>query len=440
MSESQVGIIGAGFAGLAAARRLSEFGIGVELFEATGRVGGRAHTLRDAASGAPVELGAEFVHGRPEATLSVLRAAGFELEDTANRHHLVQGTELTAARDMWDRFSTLLEHTKHMRHDRSARAYMERSKMAPDDAALFAMLVQDHYAAPLDDIGVYGIASDLKGGTEELGSSQTRPLGGYGALVDYLAKELRRGCIPVNHSCVVHEIDWGGDRVEIDYRRGGAKGSATADRVIVTVPLGVLQSGTVRFRPALGPDIDGALAQLGMGQVVKLVLCMKEPVWKGRNLEFVHYIDACDACFPTFWVNGNHQLTAWAGGPHARALAGLSREELVGRAVDDISRALGIPREQIADAIVHTHFHDFAADPFSRGAYSYTRVGGSDAASVLSRPLGNRVFLAGEATDRDYEGSVGGAIASGIRAAEQVLRAMHVVRGPLIIGHANYRR
>ena len=439
MSESQVAIIGAGFAGLAAARRLSEFGIGVELFEATGRVGGRAHTLHDATSGVPVELGPEFMHGRPEVTLAILRAAGFEVEDIAERHHLVQNGSLDPAPDMWERFAALLEHTKHMRNDRSARAYMERSKMAPDDAALFAMLVQGFYAAPLDDISVFGIASDASAGE---GNAQTRPRGGYGALIDFLAKELRRSCVPINHSCEVHEIDWGGDRVEIDYRRGGQKGSAASERVIVTAPLGVLKSGTLRFRPALGSEVELALGQLGMGQVVKLVLCMKEPVWKSaaRGLEFVHHVDACDACFPTFWVHGDHQLTAWAGGPHARALAGKSKEELVGHAVDDVARALGMPREPIADAIVHAHFHDYAADPYARGAYSYTRVGGSDAAAVLSRPLGNRVFLAGEATDRDYEGSVAGAIASGIRAAEQVLRAMHVVRGPLIIGAPTYRR
>jgi monoamine oxidase len=430
MSDAQVAIIGAGFAGLAAARRISDFGLSVEMFEATGRAGGRAHTLSDATCGVPVELGPEFIHGRPDATLEVMRAAGLDLEELVDHHHMWRGGKLEPIHDMWDRFGRLLEHAKRLGHDRSARTYMEGSRMAPDDAQMFALLVEGFYAAHLDDISIRSVAADAGGGGDT-SAAQSRAIGGYGALVDHLVSHVRHNCVPIHHGCVVEAIDWGGDRVRIDYRRGDQRETAMADRVIVTLPLGVLQAGSVAFRPALGGAVEDALGKLGMGQVVKLVLCFAEPVWREHapsGLEFVH---RADAKFPTFWLKGDRQITAWAGGPHAKALAGCHPEELLKHAVTDFTTALGMPYEQLADAIVHRHFHDYATDPFARGAYSYTRVAGGDAADVLARPLGDRLFLAGEATDKEYEGSVAGALASGTRAAEQVLRAMHVIREPI---------
>jgi monoamine oxidase len=116
-----------------------------------------------------------------------------------------------------------------------------------------------------------------------------------------------------------------------------------------------------------------------------------------------------------------HQLTAWAGGPHAEALARRSATQLATLAVTELSRLLGSSATTIANAVDHFHFHDFAADPFARGAYSYTKVGGLGAAAELAKPLGDRLFFAGEATDEEYEGSVAGALTSGLRAADQVL-------------------
>jgi monoamine oxidase len=116
-----------------------------------------------------------------------------------------------------------------------------------------------------------------------------------------------------------------------------------------------------------------------------------------------------------------HQLTAWAGGPHAEALCRRSASQLTTLAVTELARAIDMSATTIAEAVDHFHYHDYAADPFARGAYSYTKVGGGGAAAQLAQPLGDRLFFAGEATDKDYEGSVAGALASGARAAQQIL-------------------
>ena len=422
-----VAIVGAGFAGLAAARFLATRGVSVELFEATDRVGGRARTLNGI-----VELGPEFIHGCPDATLALVREAGLATEPVGDSHHRWRDGALVEEPDLWTRFGRLLEPAAELArqgaaHDVTARAYLERSAMADDDATMFAMLVEGFYAAPLADISIASVAEDAGGAGGDDAARQSRLAGGYGVLIDWLARELVRANVPIHFGRVVQAIDYQSDRVRIDYGNHGhhAGDTALARRAIVTLPLGVLLANDVRFHPDLGAHAD-ALSRFAMGQVVKVVLCLRDPVWRDHGppgLEFVH---RRDGTFPTFWCRSTdreHLLTAWAGGPHAHALAGCTQAQLVDRVVGEFAATLAIPRATLASAILHEHFHDYAHDPFARGAYSYTRVHGAGAADILARPLAGKVFLAGEVTDAEYEGSVAGAIASGTRAARQILDA-----------------
>ena len=156
-----------------------------------------------------------------------------------------------------------------------------------------------------------------------------------------------------------------------------------------------------------------------MGPVVKLLVCLRDARTIPRELEFVH---GGERGFPTYWVRSAynaHVLTAWAGGPHAEALAGCLEDELLARAIDGFERLTGA--SGLRDAVVDHHHHDWQLDPFAKGAYSYTRVGGMHAAEELAKPLGERVWIAGEATSAEYEGTVAGAIESGLRAAREVL-------------------
>jgi monoamine oxidase len=156
---------------------------------------------------------------------------------------------------------------------------------------------------------------------------------------------------------------------------------------------------------------------------VKIVLRLREPVWEGHDaahLDFVH----APGPFPTYWMrsrNQTHLLTAWAGGAHAHALVGTSAASLIELAVGGLARVTNVARARLANAVMEYGFHDYARDPFTRGAYSYGRVGVGDAASELAQPVANTVFFAGEATDVDYQGTVAGALASGARAAHEVL-------------------
>ena len=191
-----------------------------------------------------------------------------------------------------------------------------------------------------------------------------------------------------------------------------------ANRAIVTLPLGVLQAGAVRFRPALR-DKRKALGQLASGPVIKAALRFENPFWEERwpGTAFFH---VPRASFPTFWTPLPARvplLIAWAGGPKAERLARVSEKNLIKEALHGVHALFGrFPALQAALV------HDWRRDPYARGAYSYVRVGGEGARENLAAPVADTLFFAGEATDTTgAAGTVAGALQSGMRAARQLL-------------------
>ena len=417
---AEVAIIGAGIAGLVAARALVEHGIEVDVFEATGRIGGRIRTVTDPDGNVPIELGPEYVHGRPRATLDLLREAGARLESGDETHHVVRDGALVEVPPMWDTIGAILQHVDR---DESAAAFLRRANLPSHEALLFASFVEGFYGARLDDIGILGVALDASGAGGD-GDGQAHVRGGYGQLVQWLAVRLTRAGARIHTGCVVHAIDADRHPVHIRFRAGARERTALARRVIVTLPVGVLQAN-VTLRPPLVPQAL-ALAKLTMGQVVKLVLVLREPAWPSRRDDHLAFVYRGDGPFPTYWLRSQrdrHVLTAWAGGAHATALATVSLDERVELALRGFASALDVPYATLAAALGSVHHHDYDADPFARGAYSYTRVGGTGAPELLAEPFEDRLFFAGEATDVDNQGTVAGAIASGHRAAREIVTA-----------------
>jgi len=177
------------------------------------------------------------------------------------------------------------------------------------------------------------------------------------------------------------------------------------------------------------PEKQNAMSFLEMGGVIRISLCFQEKFWghdpKMADLSFL-FTD--DPQFPTWWTSNplpSPVLTGWAAGPNAKAHSGHSKDEIVASAVQSLARIMKISQSDLEKQMTGSFTHDWHADPFSRGAYSYAAVGGIDAAAKLAEPVAGTLFFAGEATNTDgYNGTVHGAIATGLRAAEELLQSL----------------
>jgi monoamine oxidase len=424
---TDVAVIGAGMAGLATASELGRRRLSVEVFEASSRVGGRILTRREAGWPFPIELGAEFVHGKPAATLALAEAGGVPLERLSDRHALGSSGGLRDMGDVWGRFASILRRGENGGGDRSAQAFLEHARLGDDDRAFVKLLVEGFEAAPLDDISMQSIAAEANGSGAEPG--QFRPAGGYGPLVRRLEGALRAAAVRVHLNAVVEQVDYR-PRGPVRLHVRGADGREQTVQVrcaVVTVPVGVLAArervGAIRFVPDIS-EHRRFFSLLGMGQVVKLVLGFRGRPWARSDAAAFDFLHSLDGRFPTFWVRATEeysQVIAWAGGPRAGELASAGTPELTELAVGTLAELFDTPRSRLRDSLVMSHCHDFSGDPFARGAYSYARPSGVVARSALAEPVGKALYFAGEALDREHPGTVAGALESGARAARRVV-------------------
>jgi monoamine oxidase len=402
--QADVLVIGAGAAGLAAAAELTRAGRSVLILEAKSRIGGRCHTQRLAGVAAPVELGAEFIHGRPEATFSLLKKAGTPAVDTTRTQRVLFGGKLRAV-------DVFTEARKAMRRrpakDLSFRAFLARQRLPSATRALATLMVQGFDAANPADASAQAIVEEW--GTA-LTASHKRPHGGYGPALQFLAKDLN-----VQLETIVREVRWSHGSVEVEGTFRGEPWTGCAPRAVITLPLGVLQSGAVRFTPRLEKPLD----KLASGPVIRVAMAFRTAFWEKAH-PGVAFFHSPHAPFPTFWTPlPMHAplLTCWAGGPKAARLSGSSEKKLLAHALGSVRSVIGNIEDPRAFLI-----HDWQADPYARGGYSYVKVGGAGAREQLAAPLDGTLYFAGEATDAEEAGTVGGALRSGIRAAREIMQ------------------
>jgi len=445
-------IIGAGAAGLAAAAELAPSGRSLLLLEARDRIGGRVWSRTEAGLPVPIELGAEFIHGRPAATLSLMRKSGIAALDAPIVRSAIQRGRLDPRRD--DLFAEIQQVMRRhagalAKKDMSFDAFLARAARGlSEEARTFArMRVQGYEAADPARASARAIAEGWAGeGAANAG--HFRPAGGYGALLDSLAGALGGGA-DLRLRSIVRAVRWKRGSVEVEGtlrdEGGGMRDEGAsvqvrdakravfrvvARRAIVTLPLGVLQlaagaRGAVRFTPALEAKRN-ALKRLASGAVIKVPLLFRTAFWEeldGARYRDVSFFHSPEAPFPTFWTALPERaplLNAWAGGPKATRLTGKTAREIVRQAVASLESIFG--QAGIEGLLQAAWVHDWQKDPYARGAYSYVAVGGHTAREALAAPLSDTLYFAGEATDSGGEhATVAGALQSGARAARQVM-------------------
>jgi len=421
--EADVAVVGAGAAGLAAARLLTRHGLSCVLLEASTLVGGRLRTLRRPDWQMPIELGAEFVHGRPAPTLA-LGGGAIGLVHVPERRVMVK-TRPQPMHDTWRRFALALEAARAAPPDESMAQYLERAKLPSELEQLVRMIVEGYDAAPLDDVSARVIAEASAPAAE--GFEQYRTAQGYDRVLASIEQALPAARTRVLLGKRVTRIAWSRRKVELE-AEGGESLHIAAKRCLVTVSIGVLQAPAsqsgIDFVPE-PPEFRENLRHLAMGRVVRVVLRFQQAPWvpalEGVEASFVH---VPDAPFGTLWREaraGQVQITAWAAGPPALSLMYLEEPALIEAALASLARAAGVDIGSCRATLREAHFHDFNRDPLTRGAYSYVRPGGQGAARRLAEPWEDTLFFAGEAVDLQHPGTVAGALGSGEHAARRIV-------------------
>jgi monoamine oxidase len=412
-------VIGAGAAGLAAARDLSAAGKRICVVEARERIGGRMHTLHVPGLPLPIELGAEFIHGDAAPTFAIADAAGLLVHRLPDDHWWSNNGTLASLGDFWTRVARVRSGIRRLRHDVSFAEFLRSQHLSPRLRQLALAFAEGYNAAHADRISAMALlASDDE--TDER-PPQHRIANGYDTLLEWLRAGLDPERTEVRLNTTVSAVTWRKGHVVAQTNSG----ELAARAGVITIPIGVWkapeeQPGAIRFTPAL-PGKRAALAKLEVGHVVKIVFQFRERFWEDAN--FVH---TSDRWMPTWWTTApvrSTLLTGWAGGHAADALLAEGAEAVRHRALDSMARAYGMKRRDLDALLAASWMHDWQGDPFSRGAYSYAAVGGSGANEALARPVEHTLFFAGEATSAHETGTVSGAIASGRRAARQLLHA-----------------
>ncbi len=406
-------VIGGGIAGLGAASELARRGIAVTVLEAKSRLGGRIHTV---AGSAPVELGAEFVHGRSPTLLKLISEAGLTTLKASCEIHVFENGALNKVK-FWDKVDAAMDRIDSHQHDAPFAKILDAPELDSRAKSWARGYVEGFNAADSQRISAHSILRLTYSSEQMDGSWQARIKEGYGALIQFLAQQIKAANGVLLLDTKVARIDWQPGKIEVAAAREGTTARLEADAALITLPLGALKAGTVSFHPALATKKD-AIEQLEFGNVVKLILEFRERWW-GKPFGFLH---AFNEPFPTWWETSDLILTAWAGGPAADKLLHLDKEALVSQALDSLARVMSDKAGALRARLANCYFQNWAADPEIRGAYSYIPVNGLELPKLLADPVKETLFFAGEATISDAQtGTTFGALESGLRAARQIL-------------------
>lgn len=433
MDQTEILVIGAGAAGLICAKELVAAGHAVTIIEARDRAGGRIHTITDNQFPLPVELGAEFVHGDLALTKQLLKEGKAEFYETKGDLLRSEKGKFIEQEDFIEDIDEVIKRLKQLPSDLSVADFLDQQFSGEQFVKLRKTLksfVEGYDAADSYLASSFALLQELLGEEDK----QYRIKGGYTKLIDYLLEECVKGGCAVYMETVVKEIRWKKGYVELIDQNGR---TLTAKKVVITVPLGVLQAageetGQILFSPAIN-EIQQAINSLGFGSVIKVILNFNEPVWKiASNNEAVRKKDPgfifSDAIIPTWWTQipeENGMITGWVGGPNAVRLQDEPDEKLFDLALESLAVIFQIPRKTLQSKLISSCIHNWYADEFSRGAYSYETIYSKKAKTIITTPIENTLYFAGEAY---YEGSESGtveaALMSGQKAAQKLLEGV----------------
>jgi len=420
MNNPDILIIGAGAAGLMAASTLSKAGKKVIVLEARDRIGGRIHTLDKEFPFKHGELGAEFVHGNLPVTMQLMHESGLEYISSAGEMWRYQDGNLS--RNSWNMpgWAELMKRLGQLNQDTTIADFLDEhfSEAKYDQLRKWVILFISGYDTA-DPAKASAFALRDEWGNED-DDGQYRIAGGYGKLMDHLANESRLNGAEFHFNSVVKHVEWSGNEVKVTVNNGDAR---QAKKVILALPLGVLHAGAVTFGPSLG-KYDDALMQIGFGAIVKILFEFKDPFWENGERAHMSFLTSHEE-IPTWWTQyptHSNVLTGWLGGLPAERKKHLTDEEFVQEGIKSLAAVFNKKQAEIKYDLVAWKVANWTIDPFTLGSYVYDTLESHAARKVLSRPIDDKLYFAGEFI---YEGpamgTVEAALASGVEVAKKIL-------------------
>jgi monoamine oxidase len=413
--QADVIVLGAGMAGVTAARALADEGARVIVVEARDRIGGRVHTLRDFAE-TPVEAGAEFIHGSRAAIRTEVRAAGLRTQRVSYYYswaHFGQRTQWLPLQlthpGVWPSFPIMRTVRHWGGQDISAASFMEERGYRGRAREMAGLTLTGHAPGSPEQVGIHGLVAD--GVLDIENGLNHRVLDGY----DLLPRQVASG-LDIRLERRVARISWGPEGVEVTTQGGETFTGRTA---ISSLPHGVLASGAVTFDPALPQPKVTAIGQIATGAVAKVLLRFDERFWPRRMAELACGTGPVTIYWPTsFGTDGPPVLSAYATGPRAAALSEAGPGKAPDIVLDDLERLF--PRVRPRRWVSDTRLVDWLTDPDACGGYTYLPPGAVGARAALAAADTGRLLWAGSATtSRPNSDTVEAAYVSGLRAAQQ---------------------
>src|SRR5215813_3281771 len=432
VQSREVLVIGAGIAGLTAARDLAVDGYDVAILEARERIGGRIWTSRE--FGLPADLGASWIHGfedNPIARLArrhaiaIVRTNVSSVTPARYRSMVLydaDGRRLSSSEtaEMSEMMADYLDFVAAKQKEGHEKSMLEVEEMFATSQGydsdqrrrltfIARTYLEHEWAGPRSEVSLLEYDKSLG----FAGHDRVFPEG-YAQITDRLAEGTQ---ILLGHE--VRQVDYSGARVDLLTNHG----SFQANHVLVTVPLGVLQAGRIAFNPSLPRGKREAIRKMRMGVFNKIFLKFDSVFW-GDDYELIGYMGNQDSDWPEIVnfhkIAGLPLLLAFSAGAAGEQNELRSDAELVACLVECLRKMYGRNIPEPSGHIVTR----WKQDPFSLGSYSYVPVGSKQSQRrQIGMPVENRLFFAGEATSQFFPSTVHGAFLSGVRAAYEIMLA-----------------
>ncbi|RWY50979.1 flavin monoamine oxidase family protein [Mucilaginibacter gilvus] len=428
--KNTVLIIGAGAAGLMAARALAIAGKQVTVLEARNRTGGRIHTLGDESFFKQTELGAEFIHGDLPVTLSLLKEAGITYRPANGEMWTYQNGKFEENGMVIYDWELLIEKLNELTEDSNIYDFLQKEFPGNEYKTLrhgVWKYVSGYDTADPNDASAFALRNEWQHEQED---AQHRVDGGYCHMISYLASECKARGGRIFLNAVVKEISWEADKVTVVTEDGTRY---KAHKLLIAMPLGVLKAkkgelGVISFSPEI-PFQTKALQQMGFGWIIKILFEFSHPFWldnktehiAGRNIEKMGFL-LSDEEIPTWWTQVPDQsnvVTGWLGGPCAAEKANLSDDIIAKQGLQSLANIFKRDIEELKKLLIARRVMNWCTDPFTRGSYAYDTVEAPEARRVLNTPVEDTIYFCGEYL---YEGSAMGTVEAALSSAVDVAK------------------